>query len=94
MSLKPTFSPYWVILESYLKSLHLMINGALIFISGKCVNFRDIVGYKLGKKCRYSQEMCIIVIINQIARTHESTNLRKRYIHNKYHWGSTVYRML
>jgi len=64
MSLKPTFSPYWVILESYLKSLHLMINGALIFISGKCVNVRDIVGYKLGKKCRYSQEMCIIVIIN------------------------------
>ena len=64
MSLKPTFSPYWVI-ESYQKSLHLMItlsNGALIFVSGKCVNIRDIVGYKLGKKCRYSQEMCIIII--------------------------------
>ena len=53
MSLKPTFSPYWVILKSYLQSLHLMIilsNGALIFISWKCVNIRDIVGYKLGKK--------------------------------------------
>ena len=52
MSLKPTFSPYWVI-ESYQKSLYLMItlsNGALIFVSGKCVNIRDIVGYKLGKK--------------------------------------------
>ena len=37
-------------------------NGALIFVSGKCVNIRDIVGYKLGKKCRYSQEMCIIIL--------------------------------